>query len=317
VENITAVKEITVAGETNFDVVQANQFLGPGLLEISPFAKLYYVDGTNGSDGYTGTKPSRAFLTIAKAITMTVAARGDTVIIAPGTYTEAVLNPKSYTIFRAGLFSARRPSVIITSNIADMVTVDVDGVQFHGIEFLAAGNTTDNLINVGSVAAVDGCLINGCVFNGADKTTVVGIKIAHATIASLRLVVVNSLFRDLTGTHISVGVMGFAYSYIGFNQFAIDVNSGTAINLADTTTFAIGKGYVIEHNTFTGFDATADEVGITIAGTANTTGAGIIRNNYFAYLASGAGAITVDKLELSLVNNYIGHTTTGGSLVTS
>ena len=286
--------------------------VGLSTIPTSPFATTYYVS-TAGNDSNVGTGPSTAFLTIAAAIAATTANKGDTIIIAPGTYTEAVLVPKAFTIFRAGIQTYRKPSVIITSNIATMVDVEVNGVQFHDIEFLAGGDTTDQLINVADTAAVDGLVFNRCVFNGADKVTVVGIKNSDATFAGTRITVTDCLFRDLTGTCIAIGVLGFAYSYIGYNQFAIDVDSGTAISLADTTSFAIGKGYVIELNDFTGFDATANEVGITIAGTENATGAGIIRNNYFSYLA--AAAITIDKLSLSEINNYYGDAATGGTLV--
>ena len=54
-------------------------------------------------------------------------------------------------------------------------------------------------------------------------------------------------------------------------------------------------------------------MGITIAGTENTTGAGIITRNMFAYMA--AAAVTIDKLSLSEVNNYYGDAATGGVLV--
>ena len=300
-------------GVTNFNIVQANQFVGGGIGGTSPFAKIWYVDTTNGSNGNTGKSPGKAFATIEKAIAASVASRGDEIVIAPGSYTEAVLIPKAHTIFRAAVYNPRRPSVIITSNIADMVQVDVDGVQFHGIEFKAAGNTTDNLIDVADTANVDGLIFNGCVFHGDDKTSVRGIRAVDGTFILTRLTVVNCLFRDLTGTMIDIGVLGFAYSYIGYNQFAIDINSGVGIALADTGAFATGKGYVIEENVVTGFDATADEVFITIAGTENTTGAGIIRNNYGAYVA--AAMITVDKLSLSEVNNYVGDAATGGTLV--
>ncbi|MGH8743846.1 MAG: hypothetical protein ACREUY_06155 [Burkholderiales bacterium] len=304
-------------GQTNFDVVQANQFIGGVLPAQSPFGRVFFVDNTNGSDGNTGRSPRKALQTIAAAITAAssgLAGLGDTIVIAPGTYTiTAALVPTAHTIFRAAVFNARRPSVIITGNIADLLQVDVDGCQFHGLEIKASGATADNLVDVADGANVDGLAFNGCVFNGADQTSVIALNASDATFILTRLSVVNSLFRDLTGTCINIGAKGFAYSYIACNQFAIDVNSGVGIALADTTAFATGKGYVIEHNVFTGFDATADEVGITIAGTEDTTGAGIIRNNYFAYLAPAA--VTIDKLSKSEINNYYGDAATGGTLV--
>lgn len=278
---------------------------------------MYVAGGTSTMYSYwSGRVPQGdLFTTIGDAISASTADRGDVIIIGPGTYTiTSALVPKANTSFVAAVqSSARKPSVIVTGNIADVVQVDVDGVYFEGIEFLAAGNTADNLVDVADAAAVAGLTFKNCVFNGADKTTVVGINAADATFAVTGLTVTNCLFRDLTGTCLNIGVKGMPYAYIGYNQFAIDVNGGTGIALADTTAFATGKGYVIEHNDFTGFDATADEVGITIAGTEDTTGAGIIRNNYFAYLA--AAAVTIDKLSKSEVNNYVGDAATGGTLV--
>lgn len=286
-----------------------------GASQTNPFAtNTWWIDGTNGSNSNTGTSPDKPLATLQFALASSVA--GDVFIIAPGTYTlTAAFVPLARQTFMAAVQFTRKPSVIIVSSaIADMINVDVSGVQFYGIEFQAGDDTCDNLINVAKNAAVTGLIIADCVFNGADKASVVGIKVSTAaTFAGKNLVVVRCLFRDLTGTHILVGTLGFEYSYIAYNHFAIDVNSGTAISLGDTGAFATGKGYIIEHNDFTGFDATADEVGITIAGTENTTGAGIIRNNYFAYLA--ASAITVDKLSLSEVNNYVGDAATGGTLV--
>jgi len=297
-------------GITEFDQVKANAFIGavPG---VSPFNKIIYVDGTNGGDGNDGKSPSSAVASIGQAIT--IGAAGDTVVIAPGTYTiTTAIVPKARMIFKAAIMVQREPTVSIASAIALPVTIDVDGVQFHGIEFIATDNAVTNLVDIAETTAVNGLTFNGCVFNGADKTTVVALNLDDGAVATTGLVVTNCLFRDLTGTHINVGVLGMPYAYIAYNQFAIDVASGTAIALADTSAFATGKGYVIEHNDFTGIDATKDEVGITVAGTEDTTGAGMIRNNYFAYLA--AAAITIDKIGFSCIQNYYGDAT-GGLLV--
>lgn len=301
-------------GKTNFDVVQANSLLGSVITEVSPFATMFYVDGSNGSDGNSGTTPNEAFATLGAAVAATTSNRGDTIVIAPGTYTlTTALVPKAGNIFKAAVINHRAPSVIIAGNIADVVQVDVSHVKFIGIEFRAFGAFADNLVDVADAASVAGLEFYFCVFNGADQTSVVGIRAVDGTFVTTSLVVKWCLFRDLTGTCINIGALGMAYSEIQYNQFAIDVNSGTGIALADTTAFATGKGYVISDNLFTGFDATADEVGITIAGTENTTGAGIIARNMFAYMA--AASVTIDKLSLSEVQNYYGDAATGGTLV--
>lgn len=296
--------------------VQAATVTGAGgSVDVSPFATVFYVS-TSGSDGNNGKTPSAAFLTINAAITASTAGRGDTIIIAPGTYTETVMAPKAHTIFRAAVYNALRPSVIISSVAADMVTIDVDGVQFYGIEFKAANDSVANIVDIADTASVDGILFDGCVFNGNDKATCVGIQADDGTFILTRLSVTNCTFRDLTGTMIDIGVKGFAYSYIAYNRFCHDANSAVGIALADTSAFATGKAWVIEHNDFLPFDATGDEVGISIAGTENTTGCGIIRNNYFSYSAA-ATAVTIDKLGAATINNYVAAATGGGTLVTT
>lgn len=299
-------------GTTNFDQVQAASFLGVDL-DLNVFGETRYVS-TTGSDGNDGKTPSSAFLTIGAAIT--AAGAGGNIIIGPGTYTiTSALVPLARQLLKAAIVDQRAPTVIITGNIADLIQVDVANVRFVGLEFKASGATADNLVDVADSAAVAGLLFYACVFNGNDQTSVVGINNADASTAGTSITVMRCLFRDLTGTCINVGALGWAYSLVEQNQFAIDVNSGTGIALADTTAFATGKAYVIRNNDFTGFDATGNEVGITIAGTEDTTGAGIIRNNFFAYVGVGGGAITIDKLSPSEVNNYAGDAATGGTLV--
>lgn len=301
-------------GVSNFDIVQANQFLGP-FPQDNIFGAVYYVDGTNGSDGNTGKSPSLALSTIPAAIA--AGAAGDSIVIAPGTYSSAAaLVPKARQLFRAAVINPRNPTVKITGTSAitnELLQVDVSGCAFFGLEFLAGDDALTNLVDIADGADVSGCWFHSCVFNGADKVSVAGIQMDDATFIPTGVMVEQCLFRDLTGTMVDVGVLGMPYALFRRNQFALDVNSGTAFALADTTAFATGKGYAITDNDFTGFDATGDEVGITIAGTENTTGAGIIARNYFAFIA--AAAITIDKLSKSEVNNYVGDAATGGTLV--
>lgn len=298
-------------GITNFDVVQANAFIGP-MPQANPFGTTYYVDGTNGADSGAkdGKSPSKAFASISYAITRSVA--GDNFIIAQGTYTEtATLTPLANQHFRAGVINPRNPAVKITSVIAgDIVTIDVNGCSFFGIEFLAGHNDNVNIVDIADGAAVAGCWFHTCVFNGADVTTCVGIQMDDATFVGTGIVVENCLFRDLTGTIIDIGVLGMPYAVFRNNYFALDINSGTVFNLADTTAFATGKGWLIENNTFLGFDITADEIAITIAGIEDVTGAGVMRNNTFSYFV--AAAITADKLSKGMTGNYVGAATGTG-----
>src|SRR3989338_98064 len=125
-------------GISKFNQVQADNFMG-SIYEASPFGKIWYVDVTNGSDGNLGDGPNagEAFASIGAAITAAVATRGDTVVIAPGTYTiTSALVPKAFMTFRAAVVNPFTPSVSIRGNLATLMNVDVDGCRFVGLEFI-------------------------------------------------------------------------------------------------------------------------------------------------------------------------------------
>src|SRR3989344_6707533 len=106
-------------GISKFNQVQADNFMG-SIYEASPFGKIWYVDGTNGSDGNLGDGPNagEAFASIGAAITAAVATRGDTVVIYPGTYTiTTTLAPKGFMAFREALVNPFTPSVSVRGNI--------------------------------------------------------------------------------------------------------------------------------------------------------------------------------------------------------
>lgn len=292
--------------------------------QVGPtFGKIFVVMPTshgNYSDWSNLWRPdddsvTRFYTDLPTAAAACMAGRGDVIVMAPGTYTlTAALSPVANTTFLgASTGNNRQSSVIITGDIADLITIEASYVSFKNCQIVAAGNTADRLVKIADLASVVAPTFDNVIFDGADRTTVVGISLIDGTFTTTGLVVKNCLFKDLTGTCIAVGVLGMPYAEIAYNQFALDVNSGVGISLADTGAFATGKGYRIYKNDVTGFDATADEVFITVAGTENATGAGIIRQNYGAYVAPAM--ITIDKLSLSEVQNYYGDAATGGILV--
>lgn len=300
--------------------LQADSFTG-AMYEHSPFGKVWYVDGTNGSDGNSGESPDEALASIGQAITNAVADRGDTVIIRPGTYTiTSALSPKARMTFRAAVVNPQNPTVSIRGNIANLVTVNVDDTRWVGLEFRSTGTTVADIVIVANSAAINGLTFEDCVFHGADQGAVngaCGIGLTNASNATNGLVVRRCLFRDLGKTLIDVGVLGIPYAKIEDNTFTIDTNGGIGINLRDTSANATGKGFVIRNNDFTGFDSSATETGISIgAGTEDGSAIGMVRNNFFAYVGhANAHPITQNSMPKSLVNNYFGDTGTGGTLV--
>ena len=310
-------------GVTKFNQVQADQFLG-SQADASPFGKIWYVDGTNGSDDNLGDGPNagECLATLGQAITNAVASRGDTVVIYPGTYTiTSALAPKAAMTFKAAVVVPQVPSVIVTGNIVNLVTIDVDYTRWIGIEFKASGSTVNDLVALAATTAVNGVTFEDCVFNGADKegntaqNGVCGIQLTDATTTATGLVVRRCMFRDLGKTNIDVGVLGLPYAKIEDNVFAIDTAVGIGIAIAATGAYGTGKGFIIRRNEFIGPNSTtANNVGIVIGGTVRATGQGLIRENHFASCADAA--ITVDKIPDGVINNYYGNNA-GGVLVDS
>lgn len=296
-------------GISKFNIVQADNFLG-SIYEASPFGKIWYVDVTNGADGNLGDKPEEAFASIGAAITASVATRGDTIVIAPGTYTiTSALSPKAFTTFRAAILNPQAPSVSVRGNLATLMNVDVNGCRFVGLEFRATGTTARDLVRLADTTAITGGVaFEDCVFHGADQTGptengVAGLWTDNVN-AVTGLVVRRCTFRDLGKTQLEIGVGGAPYAKIEDNVFAIDTNLGWGISLADTAAFATGKGYIIRNNEFIGPDATTTtQVGIRIDGTYNTTAGGMIRNNYFSFCADVA--ITQDIVPSAVIENYV------------
>jgi hypothetical protein len=279
------------------------------------FGETWYVDGTNGSDSNTGKDPQDAFATLDEA--RGDSAAGDTICIAPGTYTQTAadqpLTPKAQQIWRAAVpCYGGIPSVIITGTAeATVVDIEVSGVVFMDIMFQADNAAVTQLIDVAETATVTGLTFKDCMFDANGMATVVGINADDGTFILTGLVVDGCRFADCN-TGINIGVLGMAYSRIVNSVFdMIDAGGGdVGIALADTSGAATGYGYWISDNLFIGPpDAGKDAVAITVAGTEDTTAIGGITKNMMSYVA--VAGVTIDKVGFSSIQNYTGDATGG------
>ncbi len=190
-----------------------------------------------------------------------------------------------------------------------------DTLNFKGIKFQADDDAVSELVRVGEGAAVDGVTFLNCWFDGNTKATVNGVSADHATQA-----MTGAWFKAcrfvLCNVGIDVGVSGMPNSTVEDSMFDMqDAGGGdVGIALADTTALATGYGFLIRNNDFLGaIDAGRDSLGITIAGTQDTVGMGIMRGNFFSNCT--VTPITQNKLNEAIINNYVGDTGTGGTLV--
>lgn len=307
----------------------------PASAGMNPFATTYFVDYTNGSNGSAsrGKRPDDPLKTIAKAIEYGSA--GDVIVLAPGTHSvdvsSSALVPLADMQFVAAIPPmGGKPSTIITHDADDginLCTIDVDGVGFHGIEFLmvAGGTTAVQLFDIAQTTAVNGLVFNDCWFNlnSVDKAGVVGaLMIDDATNATTGLVIRNCRFLGgdaTTGTahYIEVGVGGIPDALIELNVFCLESADGDAEAIGFADPGAAGKSYAftVRNNDFIGpKDGGADAVPITFtAAMTEDEIVGIIRTNFFSNCS--ATPITQDEINGSIVRNYVGDDATGGTLV--
>lgn len=299
---------------------------------INPFGTVWFVAASGGSDGADGKKASDPLATIAKAIALGVA--GDTIILGAGTHSVdvsvAALIPLADMQFVAAIppFGGK-PSTIITHDAddgADLITIDVDGVGFHGIEFLmvAGGTTAIRTVSVSQTTAVTGLVFNDCWFNqnSVDAANCESLAVDDATNATTGMVIRNCRWigGDATtnvGVYIRVGIGGIPDALIEDNIFICESADGDmrAFLFADPGAANKSYGMTIRNNDFIGpKDGGADAVPIEFTA-AMTEGEiiGIIRTNYFAYCS--VTPITQDEAGKCIIRNYVGDLDTGGTLV--
>lgn len=301
---------------------------------INPFGDVWFVAASGGGDGSGNSGGADApFATIAYAISR--GAAGDTILLGPGTHSvdvsSAALVPKADMQFVAAILPlGGKPSTIVTHDADDgavLVTVDVDGVGFYGIEFLmVTGSTTAvDLFDVAQTTAVTGLIFKDCWFdlNEVDHATAIvrALALDDGTNAITGLVVSNCRFLggDATTTeseYVVVGVGGIPGALIEDNVFMLESADATtvAIAFADPGAVAGSYGWVCRNNDFIGpSDIGGDAVAITFTG-AMTEGEimGIIRTNYFSYC--NTSPITIDEVNKSIIWNYYGDDATGGVL---
>ncbi len=175
-------------GTTNFDIIQANQYLGVG--DGIPFhtGSTIYVQSTSGSNGNEGTSPTAPKSTIAGAMLAVTANHDDVIVCLPG-HTEAVtvsslnLNKAGVIIVGLGTGSAKATLTFSatdsrintttancvmknfrwTAGVGDVVTAVLhataaQNTRYIDIEFFAS--STFNFINgytLGAANISDGC----------------------------------------------------------------------------------------------------------------------------------------------------------------
>ena len=166
------------------------------------------------------------FTTITLAQAACTASKGDIVVIAPGSYSEALTIDKAGVRY-IGLGASPYETVI---NGAGSICATITGlnVRFENLRFLTTGAAIVNIYGTGLVGAP---VIDNCDFTQIELTSLACIQIAGATTRGLR--VTNCNFLGASGSADAVNAAG-KQAFI-MNNTAEDLNTTEATCFGSTS----------------------------------------------------------------------------------
>jgi hypothetical protein len=260
------------------------------------FGKVWFVDGTNGNDGFDGFKPTQAKKTIQAAITAQIAnttSLGDAIYVFPGSYAESLtgdLTKVQIIGVNAGGYT-HAVSVRPTASYAYYGTMFE--ATFKNIMFLSP-STSNKTYPAVQCPNMRYSVIDNCLFIGRDSTCVEGLQIGNtdevATAANCDYnQIINNTFTTFYGA-----ASQFAY---GIKVGRVDYDAGCSVKQC--------WGTLIANNTI--FASTA---GIYLGIYGDKSGGTVIRNNYVACLEDTAGPQTCGigayaANQAMVVQNYV------------
>lgn len=154
------------------------------LLAFSPaFSKTYYVNASTGNDSNTGLNIPSAFLTIQKALN-SASAKGDIILVSPGTYTENLVwkysgtNVKKMILQKNGagivyLKSPNTPAMPVLE-ITNMSNIIIDG--FFITRDASINNAQGILVQSSGNTAMKNIEIKNCIFTNINWSNDPNIK---------------------------------------------------------------------------------------------------------------------------------------------
>ena len=261
------------------------------------------VGGLVPSDGNDGESPQSPLLTIARAHTLAVASRGDTICLMPGTFT--LTAALAFTKIGVRLVALRPWASIITGDgvITNLLAIDGNDIEVAGIRFLGVAAAVV-LVDVANTSVVRGFHFHHNKVIGLETVASVEGILNGENIAGNNndeSLIEDNYFEGLSQACITTFGSG---AVIRRNIFNLDdTASATGVTVGDQgAAFAAVKGCYIYENKFNGQTDASALLAITVAGSeANTQMVYADRNGY-----ANCAAPTQDRHPEGWLANYLG-----------
>lgn len=280
--------------------------VGSGILTSG---SVYWVSSTTGSNGNSGTEPSRPFATIDYAIGRCTANKGDVILVMPG-HTESVTAAGGIDCDVAGISiiglgnGSNRPKISFSTSTSADIDIDAANVRIKNIVF--------DLTGIDALAApID---VNAANFTLEDCEIIIANATAQATLAILTdanasgMVVKNCLFygSDDAGATAAIRLVGGSNILIKDNIFV--GSYGAAVGAISNITTAVTNLYIIGNHIHNRTSNSTKAITL-LDGTV-----GFIANNRMQIL-SGTAPISAAGCSWVGGNYYANAVATGGTLI--
>lgn len=271
---------------------------------------VFFVDSVNGSSGNDGTAPNRAMATIAQAIALCTASKGDVIIVMPGhaeavTSTSLALSVAGVSIIGLGRGSLR-PTLTFSAT-SSIISITAANCSLEN--FLLVGNVDNIVTGISLGTGADGTLLRAIEMRdgAANKEFLIGIAIAttctDVTIDGLRFC---GLAGGATGCIEAAGSADrfkLINSYIRgqFSSQMVDLTQAASVDVLiknnEVINIETGAGLGIAlHNSTTGFVAYNNVANLkdTVVG---LSGTGVAYCENYSSNALGASGIILPAVD--------------------
>jgi hypothetical protein len=223
---------------------QFNDLVADTFARIHKDQGIFYVGSTNGNSAYSGRRITSQKATLAQAVALTTASRGDTIIVDPfhAETTTAVISPVAGSVIKGLKVGNKRPIITINGAI-DMFSFTAASCEISGLEctiastdaataivnFAAARCKVSDLYIIPSVTSYNVVDVF-TVATGGDSCVIENTQIFNTTVA------VNS-FLNIEAAIARLVVRG--------NRWYGDTATGGLIDAAVVPTFLVLENNVV------------------------------------------------------------------------
>lgn len=270
-------------GVTNYDILQANAFLGP---IINSSGSVFFVSSVIGTSSYDGKSLATPLSTLDAAVNKCTANNGDVIIVLPGHNEGIVLTEIDFDVAGItviGLGTGSLKPTIDFDHANAIVAVGASNITLKNLRFRVSANAVTKGLDI--EAGATGTKVIGCDFGYAETATD-EFAIAIANNAGCNDTVIEDCYfaAGAQAAVVAIKLIGASDNVAVKNCRFIGAHSTAMINgITTLSTNLLIHGNIMQQG--------ATEPGIELL----TGTTGVISNNYIATnLATKAAAIVAD-----------------------